>query len=853
MLAALAVLFVFGGRQCAYSQTVNDNSIESRFEAFSKLLSPEKLYLHTDKEFYCAGDTLWFKGYLVNSSYLSEFPESNYIYVELIGYDYEKNVFSGKTEEVTKVLSRVKVKRRGGALQGYVLLPGNMNTGAAVLRGYSYWNLNFPADYIFSKNLHVVNPMKDNYLHDLISNKVKERDEYTKIGVEYPFDSENKADEDIDCQFFPESGRLLEGMKSTVAFKAVSENGLGEKVTGIVYDDGGEKVLEFESNDLGFGKFSFAQPVQGLKYYAVVSDSRGIKKKIQLPEGEKSGVVINITEGAENIISKVYCTPDIKTDSLRYILHNGSEIFYNQPLEKVRSLAVAKRMLIPGIIDAAVSDSKGNIYASRQFFIMPRNTFSAVIKTDKDSYGSRERVNCTITITDSTETAEAGDFSLSVTDNKLAPYSGADNNIVSYMLLSGELKGFIENPQSYFDPDIPLEEREKRADLLMLTQGWKYYDLEAVLKGENEMPVYGKEYIQTISGRVKGVKHNKSSLVSFVAPSIHFSAVGQLDSTGFFELRDLSFPDSTLFIVNAEGLNGRKSFIPTINDDAFAPMLKYYRRPGNITYNKEVGQDLMQKYYKSGGDIVYQLDPLYVISNRKIKTVDNPSPIPEYAFKKGQLRQGKDLEPFKNYDLMSYVYETCQGLRFKTDTTTGERILVCRVPHVAAGMTISDGWEEILVFINGASAFSSSELQSFMVTDISSLAYLTGADAAPFSPMMTGSTTVRSVIMIKTALGKRTGVPRNVTKGYPMGWQKPEFFYSPVYDVRSKRSIPAGSDKRSTVYWNSELNFSADGKADISFDTSDGDSNYTLILEGITADGDYLFRRQEIKRHVTFR
>ena len=59
--------------------------ISPKNSSFSaKLLSPEKVYLHTDKDTYFATDTIWISGYVENASYNSEFPESNYIYVELI-------------------------------------------------------------------------------------------------------------------------------------------------------------------------------------------------------------------------------------------------------------------------------------------------------------------------------------------------------------------------------------------------------------------------------------------------------------------------------------------------------------------------------------------------------------------------------------------------------------------------------------------------------------------------------------------------------------------------------------------------------------------------------------------------
>ena len=134
-----------------------------------------------------------------------------------------------------------------------------------------------------------------------------------------------------------------------------------------------------------------------------------------------------------------------------------------------------------------------------------------------------------------------------------------------------------------------------------------------------------------------------------------------------------------------------------------------------------------------------------------------------------------------------------------------------------------------------------------MVRDISSLIYLSGADAAPYSPMIDGSASVRSVIMIQTVLNARTGIPRNVTKGYPMGWQKPKYFYSPVYTTSISQSFPIGSDKRSTIYWNPNVKIWRNKTEQISFDTSDGNADRTVIMEGISAKGDFIFKRVLIK------
>lgn len=323
--------------------------------------------------------------------------------------------------------------------------------------------------------------------------------------------------------------------------------------------------------------------------------------------------------------------------------------------------------------------------------------------------------------------------------------------------------------------------------------------------------------------------------------------MGQLDSTGYFELKDISFPDSTLFIVHAAGENGRRTFVPYIDEDSFAPILDYYRRGDSTRSDDRFGQELMQRYYDIGGERIYQLNPVYVTAKRKIKPVNNPSPISSYMFKKGQLREGRELEPYKNYDLITYISETFPGLRI-AHNHEGERILLARATRIATGMGVRSSWLPVVVYINGIEAFSVLELNYYTVDELSAIAYVSGPDAAPFVPAGVNMSQ-RGVVMLQTKLNKISGMPKSITKGTPLGWQKPAKFYSPTYEHNAQNHTPAGMDKRSTVYWNPALNVPKDGKSSFEFYTSDGSSPYTVVIEGLTADGDYIFKKETISRH----
>jgi len=63
----------------------------------------------------------------------------------------------------------------------------------------------------------------------------------------------------FDLQFFPESGELVDGLRSKVGFKALDYNGKGKFVEGDIVNAEGEIIIHFKSNPLGMGNFVLAR------------------------------------------------------------------------------------------------------------------------------------------------------------------------------------------------------------------------------------------------------------------------------------------------------------------------------------------------------------------------------------------------------------------------------------------------------------------------------------------------------------------------------------------------------------------------------------------------------------------
>jgi len=880
LLFSLLLMLAASVSAKAQDESFSRLPVTERFLSFSQLLSPEKLYLHTDREVYCAGDTVWFKGYLRNASQLSEFPECNYIYVELISSMAEKNFNTGRDELTDAVHARVKIKRGYEGFTGYLKIPENSNTGIATVRAYSYWMLNSWPEYMYFKNIEIRNPMKDDFVESLVQVDERSTSRYTEVGVVNPFDKVLKVRHQVDIQFLPESGRYLPDILSVIAVKAVSEDGLGEKVTGDIYGDD-VKLASFETDELGMGRILLTVPSTVSSLYAMVSDEDGYDGKEAFPMPSRGAAVINVTSDAAGSSITIRDGGLQCEDTLFVVMYDKSEVFFKMPYKGETHFKVESNMMMPGINTVALVDSKGTVYAERPFFCYPEKNFSAAIVQNKEEYGPREKVSLNLDLRDGSGKLLRGDFSVSISDNGYSPYTGSGYNAVSFYYLGSEFKTFIEDSERYFDPEHPLMERITGIDLVMLTHGWRYYDLQQILTGGSIMPTFGKEYSQSISGVVKGsFKTARRSIVSFVAPSIGFSAMGQLDTTGWFALNGLDFPEGTKFLVGAVSLGGStRRYTPYLDKEIYAKFHDYPKYLNKREYTSEYKYAALSDYYNNGGELVYSLNPSYIQGSRKVKE-ENISPLPYYEFKPGQYRAESELEPYASYDLLTYIVTTCPPLRFgntpgtsgiegmdgtvddgsssgggsDTDNTagisnegttdTGTRTVVCRVQRVSSKMGISSGWDEILVFVNGMPS-SCAEIDGMTVQDIEGFAYIRGADAAKFGANVDNSFSPRSVVLIKTKMLAHD-YAANVSEGLPLGWQKPAKVYAPKYDTASSRK--SKEPMRSLLYWNPFLEASSEDGARFDFYTSDHKVDYTVVVEGFTEDGQPVSVMSTIRR-----
>lgn len=158
---------------------LNGQQLQDNLNIWSEKNAIEKVYLHIDRENYFSGEDIWFKAYFMANFLPSHISTS--IYVELI--DEKGNI---KKREIFPVFF--------GAAQGQVGIDTILTTGNYILRAYSAAMLN-QNDFLYTRSIRIFGKKTNAGSYD----------ETRQLQVD----------------FFPEGGNLIEGMLNNVAFKAI--------------------------------------------------------------------------------------------------------------------------------------------------------------------------------------------------------------------------------------------------------------------------------------------------------------------------------------------------------------------------------------------------------------------------------------------------------------------------------------------------------------------------------------------------------------------------------------------------------------------------------------------------------
>lgn len=853
----LGVLLYFSSLS---AQTMQDTII-ANFSLMERI-PKEKLYLHLDKPFYGAGEKIWFKGYLVNAITHQNNAQSNFIITELINRS-------------DSIVERKKIRRDSLGFHNAFTLPATLPAGDYYLRGYSNWMLNEDPDFFFSRNIKIGNSIDNTIVSSIeyqqeddthytakikftsnvqavfenttikylylengkIKNKGKKKtDENGWISISLPdlkspvarrieveFDDPQYIykrtfhlpvfTNDFDVKFFPEGGALINIPHQNVAFKAQGADGFSKEIEGFLFNSKGDTLTNFRSEHNGMGIFTM-NPVNNETYYVTVRTNDSITKRFDLPAIEPKGISIAMSHYKQEIRYEIQKTEATEWPQKLFLLaHTRGKLAILQPINPKRTFGKMNDSLFTeGITHFMLIDEQGNALSERLIFVPDHKPNQWQITADQPTYGKREKVSLQITAKDSEGNPVEGTFSVSITDRKsIQPDSLADN-ILSNLLLTSDLKGYVEDPAFYF---LNQDARTLRSiDYLMMTHGWRRHKMENVLRTPSLNFTNYIEKGQTISGRIMGFfgANVKKGPICVLAPKYNIIATTETDEKGQF-IVNTSFRDSTTFLVQARTKKGFAG-VDILMDPPQYPVATH-KAPyfnGATTFMEDYLMNTRDQYYMEGGMRVYNLKEVTVTAKR-----ERPS-------SKSIYTGGINTYTVEEDRLQGYgqtAFDAASRLPSVTITNGSE-------------IHIRNNSEPAIIVIDDIVYEDASDiLKDIQVSDMSSISLLRGADAVILGPRASGGAVV---ITLKDPRNLPARPAQGIITYTPLGYSESVEFYHPTYDTPEKKNAQR-SDFRSTVYWNPELRLDAEGKATIEYYTPDSTAPEDIIIEGVDKNG----------------
>ncbi|MFD1255211.1 carboxypeptidase regulatory-like domain-containing protein [Mucilaginibacter terrae] len=410
----------------------------------------EKVYLRTNRNLYHSGDTVWLSSYLVNARNNQLSDHSSILYTELIGSDYT-------------LLSRRMLKLQSGIAAGDFFLDDTLPTGVYRIRAYTNWMRNYGHDLVFEKEIEVIGKTQTAISTAGKKGLIKAEELNATVTSKYSKPL---------IHFYPESGSLVTDVFSRVAFTATDSIGTPLKVKGKIVNAAGDSICTAETNTDGMGDF-LIKPRPGLSYYFVAHDAQAALSQV-LSEG--FSLFVQEKESTFNILISTNAV-SLKKDSGKkfrlLIKHAGINIAaLTIPIKLLQhTIKVPKKVLFPGVNVVLLEDADNKPLAERLIFCETQQKPNISLQKEFPVNNTEKKVNVSIAVTDSSGLPVKGHMSVSVFPREL--HHAHTNHIVSYLMLSSEIKGGIYNPSIYFDENNP--ERKNQLDLLLLTQGWRDY------------------------------------------------------------------------------------------------------------------------------------------------------------------------------------------------------------------------------------------------------------------------------------------------------------------------------------------------------------------------------------------
>jgi len=780
----------------------------------------EKIYLQTDRDYYSRGDNIWFKAWLVEDPDLYLSSNSMNLHVELINDNSEL------------IASRI-IRMENGLGKGDFSLSDSIKSGTYIIRAYTNYMRNYSDIQVFEKIVKI----------------------FGVTGQDSGNSDKSVISESVyDVRFFPEGGSLVDNVTCNVAFKATDTGGKGCEVSGEIYTSENVHVTSFKTVNTGMGKF-FLRPAGSVQYHAIIKTPEGKEIRKDLPRSFEHGLTMNLTdfqkEGPLITIRTNQLTLDSLSDPVHFISVSAHKREFFKLGFSISSISTSFRLpvdeLPEGIVQLTLKNSDGLPLCERLFF-NNSNKVSLKVAADKPSYNKRSGVSINLSLTGDSVNPETALLALSAAENGfLHAGNKVSSSVSSWFLLESDIRGVIEDPASYFDPENP--EMTENLDLLLCTHGWRDF------MWKYEEPVFQPEYGFTISGEVRKLSDDLPVRDAVINAMLRKDKSQLLmtafaDSSGNFSFEELDFSGSarlTATALSGENASG-KLLIDTviytsINTDQ--TLSRASRLRGQVLVSSEVDKNaenefiirknISKKFLLS--DTIL-LGEVTIVGRKKRESEGAPSIQPAYVVQKVAVGIPDAVVKVTSADeryssFRDIIRRGVSGVRVEAPNDDSE-----------SGIRIRGSSLEPLFMLDGIPV-PYSIVENFPVKWIERIDIMkSGGVATSFSQsgnsksLMESEPKYNGVISIisRPEERRKEKLPvYNSVNRIVRGFDAPRIFYSPDYSVVSEQTyLP---DLRTTLKWDPDVIISPGKETVVSYYNNDKQGVVKVAVEGITTGG----------------
>jgi hypothetical protein len=864
----------------------------------NNVVAVENVYVETDRLDYLAGDTIWFSAFVLDNLHIDSTFVSKILYADLINAD-------NKLEKHLKLIIR-NGRTRGDFALNKDLKNGiyRLRAYTQYMRNFQneyLFEKEIPIHQSNISNLIVVNPVinksaegdsVDLYLHAILPEDYRAQEKQLEIfvrlndtlsvrkifnfkkdfngsmGVFVPSSlscsyadikltlsdkaiiSEQRLSlplkSGINLQFFPESGKMVAGIESVIAYKAEDNRGNPVEFDADVINGDQNIVTHITGNKSGVGKFGFT-PQLNQSYKALITLS-GNKYVFNLPVTEPKGYVLNFNSDSSVIYVK---NNQNNYKSKHYLLVAVRGAVYTSIETKLSTKAL--RIPLPfetypkGVVQITLFDSLFRPLAERLVFNnRPDQKMIIHVEPDKKEYRQRERVNLTINVTDVDGKQVESSLAMAVVDASKTDSLSNAPDIESSLYLASEIKGEIDYKLINLADTTPSGNRN--IDLVMMTQGWRNFLWNSIRYNKTIKDMYPVEKGFYIDGTLLNNSRRPGSdyNISFLDFKTGYNGIVKVDEKSRFKIDLPFFNDSHIFIIQNRNKKERIDDLGFNLDTIPVPGINYRNNELTfVSYKPGYLKTLNEKYTE-----MKSLDASNIKYNYIPEVSVRAKSHPWYSKPDVMINLDKKDPTGKKYqNLFQMIYEefgekAFTAIGFGTAGNAIQPILVVNgAPMTAAYCppcydALRYQWAASIPVneISNVKFYEAgSEYSRFVMPPLPPpTSRVSFNEVAPPSFLEKGSPMADidylPVISFTTYSKAYRGNPKGAIIFPFQGIYQAREFYKPDYENNNSK-IP---DNRTTIYWNPEVKTDSTGKAKVSFYNSDLKGEALIRISGVS-------------------